>query len=439
MINSTLIPTLVSTFRHSRLRFPPGSVLCGCQRERVIEEKRKSGGGHCRSKKALFLSFHATLPAVTFFPPLVTIFHQPNSNPRHPNPIVFSTLTGLLLSLSPSPYPLVFPLGFNLPPLNDSLHHPHHPSPTATGIAADDASERGSIGVQAYVDAVLDLASHFITRLRRYASFCRTLASHAVNAGTGRGQSNTASPTGNTPMEAWIQDYVNFFSFYISSGENDCPALLLLARELLIPICRKPSLVPLERLRILNQCHPPLSNLMTVSPTIPVRLHYIDGNYTVLPEVVEASLGPYMQSMPRPIGADAAGLLLRELELHPPAEEWQRRNMYGGPWSDPEDFDDNSKAGSSPLDVCTSVHSDVYPGVPRLWSRKCRLSERDAAFGLNTSVGLGTYLGITGSRRAVIRAVWKTCLEGIWYKCMRCLRQTSAFHVTWGCRFLESE
>ncbi|KAJ1381912.1 hypothetical protein SESBI_44761 [Sesbania bispinosa] len=41
-----------------------------------------------------------------------------------------------------------------------------------------------------------------------------------------------------------------------------------------------------------------------------------------------------MQNMPRPRGADAAGLLLRELELHPPAEEWHRRNIFGGPWSD---------------------------------------------------------------------------------------------------------
>lgn len=31
------------------------------------------------------------------------------------------------------------------------------------------------------------------------------------------------------------------------------------------------------------------------SSNIQVRLHYIDGNYTVLPEVVEASLGPHMQ------------------------------------------------------------------------------------------------------------------------------------------------
>lgn len=48
--------------------------------------------------------------------------------------------------------------------------------------------------MQAYVDAVLDLASHFITRLRRYASFCRTLASHAVTAGTGSNRSMVGSP-----------------------------------------------------------------------------------------------------------------------------------------------------------------------------------------------------------------------------------------------------
>lgn len=49
--------------------------------------------------------------------------------------------------------------------------------------------------IQAYVDAILDLASHFITRLRRYASFCRTLASHAVTAGAGGSRSMVASPT----------------------------------------------------------------------------------------------------------------------------------------------------------------------------------------------------------------------------------------------------
>jgi hypothetical protein len=55
------------------------------------------------------------------------------------------------------------------------------------------------------------------------------------------------------------------------------------------------------------------------------------------------------------------------------------------------------------------------------------MSERDAAFGLNTSVGLGAYLGIMGSRRDVVTATWKTGLEGVWYKCIRCQRQTSAF------------
>lgn len=57
-----------------------------------------------------------------------------------------------------------------------------------------------SILFQAYVDAILDLASHFITRLRRYASFCRTLASHAVgaSAGTGSTRNMVTSPPHNS-------------------------------------------------------------------------------------------------------------------------------------------------------------------------------------------------------------------------------------------------
>ena len=39
----------------------------------------------------------------------------------------------------------------------------------------------------------------------------------------------------------------------------------------------------------------PLPVSQVGSSNIQVRLHYIDGNYTVLPEVVEASLGPHMQ------------------------------------------------------------------------------------------------------------------------------------------------
>ena len=125
--------------------------------------------------------------------------------------------------------------------------------------------------------------------------------------------------------------------------------------------------------------------------------------------------------MPRPKGADAAGLLLRELELHPPSEEWHRRNMFGGPWSDPEDMgpiDNSSRLSSSidSLDMSSLENLNVHYGAQTLWPRKRRLSERDAAFGLNISVGLGAYLGIMGSRRDVVTAVWKTGLEGVWYK-----------------------
>lgn len=128
-----------------------------------------------------------------------------------------------------------------------------------------------------------------------------------------------------------------------------------------------------------------------------------------------------MQNMPRPRGADAAGLLLRELELHPPAEEWHRRNMFGGPWSDADDMgsiDDAPKLSNSgdTLDFSSLETCDAYYGTRGLWPRKRRMSERDAAFGLNTSVGLGAYLGIMGSRRDVVTAIWKTGLEGVWYK-----------------------
>ncbi|KAJ6707039.1 MEDIATOR OF RNA polymerase II TRANSCRIPTION SUBUNIT 16 [Salix viminalis] len=432
--------------------------------------------------------------------------------------------------------------------------------------------------IQAYVDAVLDLASHFITRLRRYASFCRTLASHAVTAGTGTnrntvtsptqssaspapnqgGQSGGTSSTGSTQMQAWVQGAIakissttdgvstatqnpisgpsSFMPISINTGTfpgtpavrliGDCHFLHRLCQLLLFcfffrrrtqlprfaggtqrnptdtnvqkPQSGAPSKVeeinsvsskpapavvrsdegqavrgsqavpgakaveegPAGRHRVgsgnagqgysseevkvlllilMDLCkrtaalgHPlPLSQVG--SSNIQVRLHYIDGNYTVLPEVVEASLGPHMQNMPRPRGADAAGLLLRELELHPPSEEWHRRNMFGGPWSDPEDMgsDDTSKPNSTDaLDFSSLENCDVYYGAHGLWPKKRRLSERDAAVGLNTSAGLGAYLGIMGSRRDVVTAVWKTGLEGVWYKCIRCLRQTSALAST---------
>ncbi|XP_010538623.1 PREDICTED: mediator of RNA polymerase II transcription subunit 16 isoform X2 [Tarenaya hassleriana] len=424
--------------------------------------------------------------------------------------------------------------------------------------------------IQAYVDAVLDLASHFITRLRRYASFCRTLASHAVSAGTGSSRTMVTSPTqnasspattqaaqtgatnssGNTQVQAWVQGAIakisssndgvsnatataiggpaTYMPISINTGTfPGTPAVRLIGdSHFLHRLCqllffcyffrraqvprfpqRNPDIstqkpqtgvagkieevnsvkstsvlsrteeaqgnrssqlgtgvkgvdenpaprtkmgsgnagqgYTFEEVRVLflilmdlcrrtaSLAHPlPVSQVG--SGNIQVRLHYIDGNYTVLPEVVEAALGPHMQNMPRPRGADAAGLLLRELELHPPSEEWHRRNMFGGPWSDPDDMiptDDTSKQCYSTdlIDTSSSEIHDVYDRVQSLWPRKRRMSERDAAFGLNTSAGLGAYLGIMGSRRDVITATWKTGLEGVWYKCIRCLRQTSAF------------
>lgn len=59
--------------------------------------------------------------------------------------------------------------------------------------------------MQAYVDAVLDLASHFITRLRRYASFCRTLASHAATSGSGGSRNMVTSPTQSTTVPPTTQ------------------------------------------------------------------------------------------------------------------------------------------------------------------------------------------------------------------------------------------
>ncbi|XP_042518866.1 mediator of RNA polymerase II transcription subunit 16 [Macadamia integrifolia] len=428
---------------------------------------------------------------------------------------------------------------------------------TLQGIDADAMTVEPALvsSIQAYVDAVLDLASHFITRLRRYASFCRTLASHAVgaSAGTGSnrsmvaspthnsaspstsqgGQSGTANSTGSSQMQAWVQGAIAKISGTADGVSYSTPN----------PISGPPPFTPISintgtfpgtpAVRLIGDCHflhrlcqlllfcfffrrrqprysgaaqrNPDSNSQKPQPTAPgeveemnsvsarpassgqiatgakertgsgnagqgytfeevkvlflilmdlcrrtaglahplpvsqvgggniqIRLHYIDGNYTVLPEVVEASLGPHMQNMPRPRGADAAGLLLRELELHPPAEEWHRRNMFGGPWSDPEDLgavDDTCKLSNSSdlFEFSSSEDCESYYEAHGLWPRKRRLSERDAAFGLKTSVGLGTYLGIMGSRRDVVTAVWKAGLEGVWYKCIRCLRQTSAF------------
>lgn len=450
-------------------------------------------------------------------------------------------------------------------------------SETLSGIDADKMIVEQALvqSVQAYVDAVLDLASHFITRLRRYASFCRTLASHAVGAssGTNAARNMVASPThssaspsvnqgaqnggssttGNSQMQAWVQGAIakisgnteggsaatqnpvsgpsSFMPISINTGTfpgtpavrliGDCHFLHRLCQLLLFCLIfrrrQSPRLIgnatknpdpnmqkaqpignckvednnsavrpttgaakledgqavrpgqlilgakgleegttgkssrlgcgnagqgyTLEEVRVLflilvDLCRRtfglqhPLPTSQVGLHNIIIRLHYIDGNYTVLPEVVEASLGPHMQNMPRPRGADAAGLLLRELELHPPAEEWHRRNMFGGPWSDPDDLgplENVHKSGSSDSSLSTLAEGCNDHYTQGLWPKKRRLSERDAAFGLKTSVGLGSYLGIMGSRRDVVTALWKTGLEGTWYKCIRCLRQTCAF------------
>ncbi|EPS69188.1 hypothetical protein M569_05578, partial [Genlisea aurea] len=73
------------------------------------------------------------------------------------------------------------------------------------------------LSIQAYVDAVLDLASHFITRLRRYASFCRTLASHAASAGTGGSRNmgmNSTQATGTPTQGEFYRAFRLFFCFF---------------------------------------------------------------------------------------------------------------------------------------------------------------------------------------------------------------------------------
>ncbi|CAK8530521.1 unnamed protein product [Lathyrus sativus] len=425
--------------------------------------------------------------------------------------------------------------------------------------------------IQAYVDSVLDLASHFITRLRRYAGFCRTLASHGVTGGTGSnrnkvtgpaqnstapatsqgGENGTTSSSGSTQMKSLVQgdiakisntsdgvsnptlnppisgpssfmptSIINRVTFPSSPGVRligDCHFLHRLCQLLLFCFFFRRSQLPrymsgvqrtadnntqkpqpnasvpgkveevakpvssvfrsddsqtgrvqlvhrsrggeeqslgrsrfgtgnagqgytFEEVKVLflvvmDLCRRtaglqhPLPVSQVGSSNIQVRLHYIDGNYTVLPEVVEASIGPHMQNIPRPRGADAAGLLLRELDLNPPAEEWYRQNSFGGPWTDLGDEDDASDAPTllNPLNSSSLENSDIHHEANGFWPRKRRMSERDAAFGLNTSESLGAYLGIMGSRRDVVTALWKTGLEGVWYKCIRCLRQTSAF------------
>ncbi|KAG6558180.1 hypothetical protein Mapa_000361 [Marchantia paleacea] len=415
--------------------------------------------------------------------------------------------------------------------------------------------------VQAYVDSILDLASHFLTRLRRYASFCRTLATHgganlnanaanragvnssnggplSAQTGQGPGGQAGAGSNGTASTVQWLQGAVakmnntgdsttgNPSSTGLSQAHamgvgsvtfpgipavrliGDCQFLhrlcqllffCLIFRKRQVPrhvsatsrmsgdvgapgaknvngivtkaedsmtsgstVTRSGSGAPFvksedgsarppvvskaeeaanarsarsgtgnagqgytaEEVKFLffvlvdlckrtsSHAHPmPKSQVGASNPVI--RLHYVDGQYAVPPEVVEASLGPHMQQLPRPRGADAAGLLMKELELHAPAEEWNRRSMVFG-----------AHNNAYQAEVMEMLEEDQHP--VDFWPRKRRFAERDAAFGFNTAIGLGSFAGFMGSRRDVITGVWKTAQYGHWHKCMRCGRKTAS-------------
>ncbi|KAL2932075.1 Mediator of RNA polymerase II transcription subunit 16 [Bienertia sinuspersici] len=129
--------------------------------------------------------------------------------------------------------------------------------------------------VQAYVDAVLDLASHFITRLRRYASFCRTLANHAVQAGTGGNrnmvtsptqssaspvpsqgaQSGTTSSTGSTQMQAWVQGAIAKISGTTDGVSSSAPNPLS-GPTSFMPISINTGTFPgTPAVRLIGDCH----------------------------------------------------------------------------------------------------------------------------------------------------------------------------------------
>lgn len=95
---------------------------------------------------------------------------------------------------------------------------------------------------------------------------------------------------------------------------------------------------------------------------------------------------------------------MRELELHPPAEEWNRRCVPYSPWST-TNIQDNLE----------SVQEEDQTPFG-LWPRKRRYAERDAALGLRTAIGLGSYSAFLGSRRDVVTGVWKTAHHAIWHK-----------------------
>lgn len=113
------------------------------------------------------------------------------------------------------------------------------------------------------------------------------------------------------------------------------------------------------------------------------------------------------KNLPRPRGADTAGLLMRELELHPPSEEWNRRTLSGGPWLGMLEAEAEAEM---------EAVENLDPNPIELWPRKRRRMEHDAGFGLRTAVGLGSFSNLLGSRHDVITSVWKAAQHGIWHK-----------------------
>lgn len=389
--------------------------------------------------------------------------------------------------------------------------------------------------IQSYVDAVLDLASHFLTRLRRYASFCRTLATHAagstpLNVANPRLPASTSNMTGSTPapsqgsqapsgssngttsVQAWFQGAIakasdsteGAVSLTSAAATGTVPPLQLSVSQAAFPgmpavrlvgdcnflhrLCQLLLFCLIFRRRQLsrfiptaprnpdgmdssdelgggrsarvgngnagqgytsdevkflflvsvNLCkktsslpHPmPKSQIGSATPS--VRLHYPDGQYSVAPEVVEASLGNHIQNLPRPRGADSAGLLMRELELLPPAEDWSKRNLFGGPWAgalelySPLDEKNSPSMAFGPQSPVADYLAEELPMMRDLWPRKRRFAERDTAFGLKTAVEMGSFLGFMGSRRDTITTAWKNSAHGVWHKCIRCGRQTGS-------------
>ena len=116
------------------------------------------------------------------------------------------------------------------------------------------------------------------------------------------------------------------------------------------------------------------------------------------------------QSLPRPRGSDAAGLLARELELHAPTEEASRKGPVAAPWDRP------ARVAWSYEDEYGSDTSALSGTGADLWPRKRRRAERNAALGLATGAQVATYTGFTGSRRDVVTAGWKTAPASTWHK-----------------------